>query len=295
MGGSSSVVMPVSTTNYARAIVQFNRVTPVRYFAVDIVIFCLPLVLGSPNRGLGPLALVGLTSWLFVRGAALTIDDYFDAGSDAIEKPHRPIPSGKVTKRESLLLALVMLGLGLLLGVLVGPAFLLAVAVLLGVLASDPLVFNKLEVPGISTLVTVTSVSTASVLGWLVYGGVGSELLLVFATTWVWDLSHDTVGAFLDRDGDREADIQSLGRNLSRRSVGLVVGGCTVAFVLLLGTVTDRLATVAVPGALATVVLALTAGFAYDRIAGQTVRRAVEWNVVGSYTAVAVLVMTNWS
>ncbi|MDS0261252.1 UbiA family prenyltransferase [Haloarcula sp. S1CR25-12] len=283
----------MSATNYARAVVQFNRVTPVRYFAVDIAIFCLPLVLGSGGRPLGPLAVAGLASWLFVRGAALTIDDYFDAESDAIEKPHRPIPSGRVTKRQALVVSLTMLAVGLLLAVVVGPMFLLAVGVLLAVLASDPLVFNKLGLPGISTLVTVTSVSTASVMGWLVYGGLGVELLVMFAATWVWDLSHDTVGAFLDRDGDREADIQSLGRNLSRRTVGLVVGGCTVAFAILLGTVTEGVGTV-VPVALAGVVFAVTAGFAFGRVRAETVRRVVEWNVVGSYAALTGLLLANW-
>jgi len=285
--------MPVSATNYARAVVQFNRVTPVRYFAVDIAIFCLPLVLGSRGRPLGPLAVAGLASWLFVRGAALTIDDYFDAESDAIEKPHRPIPSGRVTKRQALVVSLAMLAIGLLLAVAVGPMFLLAVAVLLAVLASDPLVFNKLGLPGISTLVTVTSVSTASVMGWLVYGGLGVELLVMFAATWVWDLSHDTIGAFLDRDGDREADIQSLGRNLSRRTVGLVVGGCTVAFAIFLGTVIEGVGAV-VPVALAGVVLAFTAGFAFDRVRAETVRRVVEWNVVGSYAVLTGMLLANW-
>ncbi|MEM4582002.1 MAG: UbiA family prenyltransferase, partial [Candidatus Korarchaeum sp.] len=34
--------------------------------------------------------------------AGNAINDYFDAPVDAINKPHRPIPSGKISRREAL-------------------------------------------------------------------------------------------------------------------------------------------------------------------------------------------------
>ncbi|SEL77925.1 UbiA prenyltransferase family protein [Haloferax larsenii] len=279
----------MTTTDYARAFVQFNRVTPPRYFAVDIAIFSLPVVLAAPDNSVGTVAAIGLLSWLFVRGAALTLDDYFDAEADAIEKAYRPIPSGLVTRRQALFIAVAMLLAGLGLAAIVGPRFLVAVIALLSILASDPLVFNKLDVPGISTLVTVTSVSMASCMGWLVYGDVGVSLVVVFATTWFWDLSHDTIGAYLDRDGDTQADIQSLGRDLSRTTVAGIVGVCTVVFASLLGTaVPGGFPWILVPFGLSGAVVVITAGFGSGWFRPQTVRRAVEWNVVVSYTFVAV-------
>lgn len=283
--------MSVRVTDYTRAFFQFNRVTPVRYFAVDIAIFCFPLVLGAQDQRLGALAVLGLASWLFVRGSALTLDDYFDAESDAIEKAHRPIPSGRVTKRQALGFALVMLAAGIGLALFVGPLFSIAVVLLLVILASDPLVFNELGLPGVSTLVTITSVSTASAMGWLVYGDPGLQLLIVFATTWVWDLSHDTIGAYLDRDGDKQANIRSFGRDLSRRAIAIIVGSCNVVFLYLLGSLVGSSRANVLLAAFGVVVLATTAGFGLDRVSPRIVRKVVEWNVVVSYTTTIVVVL----
>ncbi len=47
-----------------------------------------------------------------VAAAGYVINDYFDVVIDAVNKPERPIPSGRVTPREALLEALVLLTLG---------------------------------------------------------------------------------------------------------------------------------------------------------------------------------------
>lgn len=273
-----------STTNYLRALVQFNRVRPVRYFAVDIALFGLPLVVAAPGGEVGQLGFVGLVSMLLVRGSALTLDDYFDADSDEIEKPERPIPSGQVTRRQALWTGVGMLVLALALGAWVGLPFLLAVVALYAILAADPLVFNKLDVPGISTVVTISSVTMLSVMGWLVYGSLGPGLAAIVVATWFWDLCHDTIGAWLDREGDRAADINSLGRSLSAPAVAAVITlGLAVSTGAVVAGFGARPLTAVVPALSAAVTLAATWAFATGRGAPETVRRLVEWHVVASY------------
>lgn len=48
----------------------------------------------------------------FVAAAGYVINDYFDIEIDVVNKPERPIPSGRVTPREALLEAIILAALG---------------------------------------------------------------------------------------------------------------------------------------------------------------------------------------
>lgn len=86
---------------------------------------------GSPAAG--TLLLVG-TGTLLVYLAGMALNDAFDARADAVERPGRPIPSGRVTVARAIALGLSMLGVGTaMLAVASGavPALVLAALVLL--------------------------------------------------------------------------------------------------------------------------------------------------------------------
>jgi len=55
------------------------------------------------------------SSVFLITGAGNTINDYFDADIDAINKPTRPIPSGRVSRNAALYLSLLLFGLGIVL------------------------------------------------------------------------------------------------------------------------------------------------------------------------------------
>lgn len=63
-----------------------------------------------------PLLAVGLVS-----GAGYVINDYFDVGVDKVNKPYRPIPSGRVSPREALYLTLALLIIGVTPSLTIGP------------------------------------------------------------------------------------------------------------------------------------------------------------------------------
>ncbi|MHC1575511.1 MAG: UbiA family prenyltransferase, partial [Candidatus Methanogasteraceae archaeon] len=63
---------------------------------------------------LGAARLFSLFSSVFlITGAGNAINDYFDADIDAINKPMRPIPSGRVSRNAALYLSLLLFGLGI--------------------------------------------------------------------------------------------------------------------------------------------------------------------------------------
>lgn len=63
-----------------------------------------------------PLLAVGLVS-----SAGYVINDYFDIEVDKVNKPYRPIPSGRVTPREALYLTLALIVIGTTPSLTVGP------------------------------------------------------------------------------------------------------------------------------------------------------------------------------
>ena len=82
------------------------------------------------------LLLLGSSSCLYLSGMAF--NDIFDREVDARERPSRPIPSGRVSIRSAVALALSLMILGVLLGALVGlPSLAIAGGLALCVLAYD--------------------------------------------------------------------------------------------------------------------------------------------------------------
>lgn len=66
---------------------------------------------------------------LLITAAGNVINDYYDAEIDAINRPDRPIPSGVITQRQALCYAIILAGLGNLIGFLLAPAPLIIIAV----------------------------------------------------------------------------------------------------------------------------------------------------------------------
>lgn len=65
-----------------------------------------------------PLVLA-LVSVFLITGAGNAINDYFDVESDKVNKPKRPIPSGKISRKSALALSILMFAAGILLTVFV--------------------------------------------------------------------------------------------------------------------------------------------------------------------------------
>jgi len=56
--------------------------------------------------------LLGFVTGFTLTGASMAINDFYDADIDAVDKPDRPIPSGALSPREALSLALVLTVMG---------------------------------------------------------------------------------------------------------------------------------------------------------------------------------------
>ncbi len=94
------------------------------YFSPDMPFFRWP--------GLPFLTLVsGITSLVFLNGASNTLNQVYDRKIDQINKSYRPIPTGIVTPKEGIWIAVLLYGIALWRAAMVNRYFLLMVSVLI--------------------------------------------------------------------------------------------------------------------------------------------------------------------
>ena len=62
----------------------------------------------------------GLCVYILIAAAANVINDIFDTDIDAVNRPDRPIPSGKILKKQAILYASILMSLGILISVPLG-------------------------------------------------------------------------------------------------------------------------------------------------------------------------------
>jgi len=159
-------------------------------------------------------AAIASASAAAVAAGGYAINDYFDVEIDKVNKPERPIPSGRVGAEEARKLALALLALGPLLGLAVGPltgAYAALNAVLMYYYSKS---LKKTGLPGNLAV----SFSTAST---LLYGSLATAewagevarvlrtipiILMVFLMT----LAREVVKGVEDYVGDKEGGVKTL-------------------------------------------------------------------------------------
>lgn len=150
-----------------------------------------------------PLRLVGAwlaptLGWI----AAMYGGDYFDRDLDAVGKPHRPIPSGRMSPRTAFGGMVLCVALGAVIAGLLNPRNLVVVVVTLALGVS----YSKyLKARGIwGHLVRGGVTAMAFIMGTMSVAALPPARLLPLALVfWLHDSGSNVVGAICDRDGDR--------------------------------------------------------------------------------------------
>ena len=137
------------------------------------------------------------------------LSDYFDRDLDAIAKPHRPIPSGRLPARVALGCGVLAMLAVAVLAVLTGwRTSLIAVLAVAAVLAYG-LRLKALGIAGnlvrgaLGALALLYGAATAPPFGWAV-------LLPFVAAFWLHDTCSNLVGTLRDVDGDRAGGYRTL-------------------------------------------------------------------------------------
>lgn len=170
-----------------------------------------------------------------MRGAGCTYNDIVDARIDAqVERTRsRPLPSGKVTKRQAwaFLVAQALVGLGVLLqfnwfAVAVGVASLVTVAIY-------PFMKRFTDWP---QLFLGFAFSWGALMGWAAhFGALELAPLLLYFGSILWVIGYDTLYAHQDKEDDALVGVRSTARLFGSRTrewlIGLYAAGLLFFFV----------------------------------------------------------------
>jgi geranylgeranylglycerol-phosphate geranylgeranyltransferase len=84
---------------------------------LNCIVMSFAVLVGASLTGLGNLVLAdllfGATTAFTLTGAAMAVNDYYDYDIDKINEPNRPIPSGQISLKASLIIAAILTIVGL--------------------------------------------------------------------------------------------------------------------------------------------------------------------------------------
>ena len=158
------------------------------------------------------LALGFLTGFL-VCAYSMAVNDVYDLEVDRVNRPDRPIPSGRVSVQEASRISFLVLAAGMACSVLsLNP---LAVGIAVAYAFLSWLYNSKAKKTGLpGNVIVASSLAIPFIYGGAVSGGsIGGSLLLMMALTAFFSgIGREVVKAMADVEGDAKRDVNSLAR-----------------------------------------------------------------------------------
>jgi geranylgeranylglycerol-phosphate geranylgeranyltransferase len=154
-------------------------------------------------------AVLGFLTGFFISGALMMTNDYFDLEVDRVNHPERPLPSGRITVPELVILTIIFTMAGLASAAALGlPAFLIAVVIwIIGIL------YNwKFKESGLAgNMMVGLSVGMTFIAGGVSVGQTTNGLVWVFgALAFIFDLAEEIANGAMDVEGDKLRSARSL-------------------------------------------------------------------------------------
>ena len=173
---------------------------------------------------------LGFFTGFFLCAYSMAVNDIYDLEVDRVNRPDRPIPSGRVTVRQASRLSLVMLVAGLACSVLsLNP---LAVAIAFTYAFISWVYSSRAKGTGLpGNLIVASSLAIPFIYGGAVSGGsiVGSLLLMMALTAFFAGVGREVVKSMADVEGDAKRHVGSLART---RGLGFASGVGALFFLL---------------------------------------------------------------
>jgi geranylgeranylglycerol-phosphate geranylgeranyltransferase len=190
-----------------------DLIRPVNCAMIGFAVVVGAFVSRPPSIPTGQL-LLGFFTGFFICAYSMVVNDVYDIEVDRVNRPDRPIPSGKVSVQDANRVSYVALGAGLACAALslVPLAFLIAaVYAFLSWLYS-----SRAKKTGLGgNFIVASSLATPFVYGGAVSGGSieGSLLLMMALTAFFSGVGREVVKAMADVEGDAKRDVNSVARS----------------------------------------------------------------------------------
>lgn len=116
-----SAAAPPEPHSPLRAWAELTRISNLPTVLTNVLAGAIFATSGGAFPPVTALLIAALSAALFY-AAGMALNDWCDRGVDAVERPHRPLPSGRVSAAAALTFAVVAMGCGLGLALLASPA-----------------------------------------------------------------------------------------------------------------------------------------------------------------------------
>ena len=213
---------------------SFDLIRPVNCAMIGFAVIVGAFVSKPP--AVTPLQLsLGFLAGFFICAYSMAVNDVYDLEVDKVNRPDRPIPSGRVTPREASRLSYGVLIAGLGCSVLSLDPLAVIIAAAYAFLSW---LYNswakRTGLPG--NLIVASSLAIPFIYGGAVSGGsIGGSLLLMMALTAFFSgVGREVVKAMADVEGDAKRSVNSVAR-----SRGLTVASWVGALFFVLAVVTS--------------------------------------------------------
>jgi len=156
---------------------------------------------------------LGFFTGFFVCAYSMSLNDVYDLEVDRVNRPDRPIPSGRISMRQASTLSLTMLVVGLACALISFVPLAVVTAVAYAFLSW---LYNakakRTGLPG--NLIVASSLAIPFIYGGAVSGGsIGGSLLLMMALTAFFSgVGREVVKSMADVEGDAKREINSIAR-----------------------------------------------------------------------------------
>jgi len=168
-------------------------------------------------------------SGVFIAAGANSINDYFDVAIDRINRPQRPLPSGRIAPKQAQRFSIILFGAGVFVSLFIHCAgfFIALGSAILLYLYSD-----RLKRTVLWGNITVAFVSGLA----FVYGGLAvgrlAQAAVVGVFAFFFHLGREIIKDVEDMEGDRSQGVHTLP---VRYGIKTAVGWATAVLVLLMG------------------------------------------------------------
>jgi len=194
-----------------------DLIRPVNCAMIGFAVIVGAFVSKPPSISWLELAL-GFSTGFFLCAYSMSVNDIYDLEVDRVNRPDRPIPSGRISARQASALSLVMLAAGLACGFLSVIPLAVVIAVAYAFLSW---LYNarakRTGLPG--NLIVASSLAIPFIYGGAVSGGsIGGSLLLMMALTAFFSgVGREVVKSMADVEGDAKREVNSLARTRGLR------------------------------------------------------------------------------
>jgi geranylgeranylglycerol-phosphate geranylgeranyltransferase len=157
------------------------------------------------------IGLMGFLTGFFVSGAAMITNDYFDLEVDRINHPQRPLPSGRISMSELVILTCFFSVAGMVAATFLGPlAFVISALMWI---VSNLYNWRYKETGFIGNMMVGLCLSMLFICGGAAMGELKNAMVWTFgALVFAFDLGEEIAGGAMDMEGDEKRSVKTVAR-----------------------------------------------------------------------------------